>query len=177
MPNATGKRIPERKRVKHTGRGKGHSFLRLPHFLLESQEFAELSFSAVKLLLEIARLYRGGNNGNLELVWSELKGRGWRSKATIQKARDELLDKGWIRCTRHGGKNRCSPYAITWEPIDDCGDRGLEVPPERLPSNLWRKHDPCPKNWEPPAPKTGAIARSAAPHCPNNWDSQAKKAA
>lgn len=177
MADAPGKRIPERKRWKHTGRGKGHSFLRLPHFLLDSAEFSELSGSAVKLLLHVAVLYKGANNGNLELVWSSLKLRGWRSKATIQKARDELLAAGWLLCTRHGGKNRCSLYAITWEPIDECPDKGLEVPAQKVAAHLWRKQNRCPRNWDTAAPETGAIAPLPEQDCPKNWASQVKKAA
>lgn len=173
----TGKRIAERKRPKHTGRGKGHSFLRLPHFLLDSAEFAELSGSAVKLLLDVATLYKGGNNGDLEIVWSSLKLRGWRSKATIQKARDELLGNGWLRCTRHGGRNRCSLYAITWEPVDACPGKALEVPAEKAASHLWRKHNRCPRNWGTGAPETGAIAPFHEQDYPNNWDSHVEKAA
>lgn len=177
MANVPGKRIPERKRWKLTGRGKSHSFLRLPHFLLESAEFAELSPSAVKLLLDVALLYKGSNNGDLEIVWSSLKVRGWRSKATIQKARDELLVDGWLRCTRHGGRNRCSLYAITWEAIDACPDKGLEVAPEKVASHLWRKQNRCPRNWDTPAPETGAMGALPEQDCPKNWDSHDKKAA
>lgn len=167
----------KRKRVKHTGRGKDHTFLRLPHFLLGSDEFAELGTSATKLLLEVARLYKGTNNGDLEIVWSSLKLRGWRSKATIQKARDELLEACWLRCTRHGGKNRCSLYAITWEAIDDCPGKHLEVPAERVASHMWQKQKRCPRNWDTPAPETGSIPPFAEQDCPNNWDSQTKDAA
>lgn len=177
MGNVSGKRVSERKRWKHTGRGREHSFLRLPHFLLESHEFAELSFAAVKLLLEVAMLYKGGNNGDLELVWSKLKERGWRSKATIQKARDELLATGWLVCTRHGGKNRCSLYAITWEPIDDCPGKQLEMGAEKVASQRWRKQNRCPRNWDTTAPENGTTTPNPEQHCPKNWDSQVKKAA
>lgn len=135
------KAIPERKRVKHTGRGKDHSFLRLPHFLLQSKEFAALSAVAVKLLLDMAKLYRGSNNGNLSMAWSRLSEEGWSSEATMRRARDELLQSGFLLCTRHGNRKRCGLYAISWEPIDRCEGKFLEMASEHAASHLWR--NPC----------------------------------
>ena len=180
MGNVSGKRISERKRAKHTGRGRENSFLRLPHFLLESDEFAELSTTATKLLLEVARLYRGANNGDLELVWSGLKKRGWRSQSTIHKAKDELLATGWLVCTRHGGQNRCSLFAITWEPIDECPGKGLEWAPQKVASHLWKKQNRCSRNWSNPLQKleqSVPFPPDSEQDCSKNWSSQDKKAA
>ncbi|WP_223620589.1 hypothetical protein [Lysobacter sp. ESA13C] len=139
--NERGNRIPERKRAKLTGRGKGHSILRLPHFLLDSAEFSRLSGNAIKLLLDAATEFKGSNNGNLNLAWSRLSQRGWVSQGTAHRAKHELLSSGFLACTRHGGKNRCSLYAITWEPIDRCQAVQLEVAAQQVASHLWRK--PC----------------------------------
>ena len=141
MANAPGKRISPSKRTKHRGRGREHSFLRLPHFVLESQEFAALSGNAVKLLLDAAKEFKGSNNGDINLAWSRLSARGWVSQGTVHRAKHELLDAGFLVCTRHGGKNLCSLYAITWEPVDTIERVRLEVAPERVASHLWRK--PC----------------------------------
>jgi hypothetical protein len=138
MRHAIGKRIPEHKRAKHTGRGKEHSFLRLPHFLLDSAEFAGLSGNAIKLLLDAAKEFKGSNNGNLNLAWSRLSQRGWVSQGTAHRAKHELLASGFLTCTRHGGRNRCSLYAITWEPIDRCEAVQLEVAAQHVASHCWR---------------------------------------
>ncbi len=143
MFNERSKGIPERKRQKHTGRGKDHSFLRLPHFLLDSEEFAALSGNAIKLLLDAAKEFKGANNGNINLAWSRLASRGWVSQGTAHRAKHELLEQGFLRCTRHGGKNRCSLYALTWEPIDQCEKVNLEVASERVASHAWRKQNRC----------------------------------
>lgn len=180
MANVPGKRISERKRPKHTGRGRENSFLRLPHFLLESSEFAELSPTGVKLLLDVAMLYRGANNGDLELVWSKLKIRGWRSQSTIHKAKDELLATGWLVCTRHGGKNRCSLYAITWEPIDECPGKDLELPAEKVASHLWKKQNRYSRKWSNPLQKmeqSAPFPLDSEQDCSKNWSSQGKQAA
>lgn len=146
MANAPGKRIRESKRPKLTGRGKEHSFLRLPHFLLDSEEFAALSGTAVKLLLDAAKEFKGANNGNINLAWSHLAKRGWVSQGTAHRAKQELLETGFLECTRHGGRNRCALYAITWEPIDACEKVQLEVAPTRVASHRWQKQKRCSDN-------------------------------
>ncbi|HET7064229.1 MAG TPA: hypothetical protein VFI49_08110 [Rudaea sp.] len=129
-----------RDRVKQTGKGKSHSFLRLPHFLTDSEEFGALRPPAVKLLVEIARQFRGSNNGDLSVPWKLLKRRGWASEWTVKRARDELLTAGFIRKTRHGLRKMCHLYAITWEPINECPGKLLEIDEETVASHAWRKH-------------------------------------
>lgn len=108
--------------------------------MADSAEFGALSGKATKLLLELARQYRPGKNGDLSIPWSVLKDRGWRSQGTAHDAKQELLDGGWIIETRKGGKNRCSLFAVTWYPIDE-SDRHQE-PPTVAPPHSWRKQQP-----------------------------------
>lgn len=69
--------------------------------------------------------------------------RGWRSKATLDKARKELLAAGWLELSRQGGRNRCSLYSVTFYAIDECGGK-LDVPPTLTPKSTWRLHEPPP---------------------------------
>lgn len=138
----------EHKRAKSKGRKTEHSWLALPHYMLESPEFCEIPVSAVKLLVQVAGDYRGENNGNLEIVWEKkYKGRGWNSETTLTRARDELINRGWLVCTRHPYKRRCALYAITWQPIDECEGKNLEIAPQRVASNAWRKQKQTPRIW------------------------------
>ncbi len=125
-----------RRRVK--GRAAG-THLGIPHYVLRSEEFGELDGWALKLLIEMAGAYNGFNNGDLSAAWSVLKERGWRSKGTLWDARGRLLEGGWIVVTRHGNRNRCALYAVTWWPVDPCEGKGLEIPPAQTASNLWQK--------------------------------------
>ncbi len=125
-------------RAKIKGRRHQESFVAIPHIILESEEYAALSYVAVKLLFDLFAQYRGGNNGDFTAAWSVLKRRGWKSKATIFRALGTLLDNGWIEMTRQGGRHKCSLYAVTWKPIDECGKK-LDVCPTRVASNLWKK--------------------------------------
>ncbi|GMV31977.1 MAG: hypothetical protein AMXMBFR59_41020 [Rhodanobacteraceae bacterium] len=141
------KPIHPSKRARLTGKGKSPTFLAIPHYILDSAEWAALSGNCVKLLLDLACQYRGGNNGNFEATWERLSARGWASKATVQKTLESLEVDGWIFKTRQGGRDRrCSLYAVTWWSIDAAGDRH-GWPNERVARNSWRKST---------APKTGA---------------------
>ncbi|HZW17616.1 MAG TPA: hypothetical protein VFF71_02280 [Luteimonas sp.] len=132
------RRIPEHKRAKFTGRGKGHSFLQLRHDILRSAEFNKLSGNAVKLLLFLVAQFNGRNNGDFSMAWVDIAKAGWASEATARRARDELLEARFIRVTRHGHKRRCFLFAVTWLPVDDCDGKGLEVASERVACHWWK---------------------------------------
>lgn len=129
----------EARRLKHKGRGKGPPFLQLYFRITDSDEFGELTGNALKLLLELARQYRPGRNGDLSVPWSLLKDRGWKSQGTVARAKQELLEAGWIIETRKGGKHLCSLYALSYLPIDT-SDKHQEPATPTAP-DLWKKCD------------------------------------
>lgn len=139
MGNEGGKVISESKRHRFTGRGKGPPFVQIYHRITDSEEFGQLGPHALKLLLELARQYRPGKNGDLSVPWSLLKNRGWRSQGTVADAKKELMANGWIIETRMGGKHVCSLYALTWYPIDE-SDKHLEPATTTAP-DTWKKHN------------------------------------
>lgn len=102
-----------------------------------TREFAALSGRATKLLLELALQYNGSNNGDLDLTRTRLRHRGFNSTDQLIKARNELLETGWIMVTRQGGRNIPSLYAITWRPIDRCGGK-LDINHGLTPPHLWK---------------------------------------
>lgn len=126
-----------KKRHRQKGRGQ-YSYLGIPHYILRSPEFGRLRPAAVKLLIELAAKYNGINNGDLSAVFKELRSRGWKSPGTLNAALRELTAADWLVCTRHGGKNRCSLYAVTWWPIDECNGK-LEMKAESVASHAWQK--------------------------------------
>lgn len=140
MAHEARKLIKESKRPKFKGRGKCAPFVRLDREWLESEEFGQLSGHAVKLLLELARQYRGpgSNNGDLQAAWSLMQPRGWSSSCALTRAKRELLEQGWAILTRQGGRNRCSLFALTVWPVDECKGKHDERP-THAPLHLWRK--------------------------------------
>jgi hypothetical protein len=108
-------------RNRHKGNRIGEGFIALPYSVLNSPLFIALSPHALKLLIDLAAQYRGDNNGDLSLAWKLMKPRGWRSEATLHKAKRELLDAGFLYETRKGQRpNLCSLFALTWQHLDPC---------------------------------------------------------
>lgn len=106
-------------RNRHKGNRIGEPFLALPYSVLNSTKFSALSAHAVKLLLDVAQQYRGDNNGDLSAAWKLMKPRGWRSEETLHKAKQELLDSGFLFETRKGHRpNVCTLFAVTWAGLD-----------------------------------------------------------
>ena len=127
------------KRVQKTGKGREHSFIQLPHYILKSEEFGRLTAYELKALLELAKEYKGNNNGDLSVTYKTAKHRGWRSAGTLSAAVKGLERKRWTLCTRHGGSHRCNLYAITWWPLNECDGKSL-YKAESKPRHEWREN-------------------------------------
>lgn len=124
-------------RKKRNPKNKSGRFVAIPHAVMDSESFTQLGGSAVKLLLDIAYQYNGSNNGDFTVAYGYLKKRGWRSKGTISKAVEELRNANLIQKTRQGKFQNpnacCDLYAITWQAIDECSGKFLEVAPTTTP--------------------------------------------
>jgi hypothetical protein len=106
------------KRRRDTGRD-GSGFVALPNVVIDSPAFMMLSHPAKALLVEVARQYRGGDNGRLLITGKYLAPRNWKSADVIQRAKRELLDAGLIFQTVRGYRpNRASWFAVTWRALD-----------------------------------------------------------
>lgn len=108
-----------RSRIRHKGRKISGTFTALPHVVQDSENWRRCSSTAIKLLLDIARLYRSNNNG--DLAPATLKSKP-ASEARTNALR-ELCHYGLLRLTRQGGLGFPSLYALTWHPIDFCGGK------------------------------------------------------
>lgn len=106
---------------------KGH--FSLPAVVLNHPDFIGLSHKAKALLLDVGSQYNGHNNGDLCATESVLKERGWGSNDTRPSALKELVAAGMLVQTKVGGLN-AGPhlYALTWQPIHECGGK-LDIAP------------------------------------------------
>lgn len=103
-------------------------FCALPFDVLDSPAYLSLPHAAKSLLLEVARQYKGNNNGRLLLSSRYLKSRGWRSSDVISRNKRELLNANLIFETVMGHRpNKASWYALTWLTLDriDGFDHGV----------------------------------------------------
>jgi hypothetical protein len=94
-------------------------FVALPHAVIDSQGYRSLGYAARALLVEIARQYRGDNNGRLLASRAYMLDRGWNSSDVLSRAKADLLKAGLIHETVKGRRpNKASWYACTWWKLD-----------------------------------------------------------
>lgn len=139
---------------KTSGRSDKPRFAGIPHHVMKHPDWLRLSSSAVRLLLELARQYNGYNNGDLSAAWTLMKMRGFNSQTTLKAALDCLLQHRFIIKTREGrfcnpGK-QCALYALTWQPINECKGKNLEVGPTQAPPRAFSL------DGKKPSPESGA---------------------
>lgn len=137
-----------RRRARITGRRSCRPFLGLPKDMLNSPEFAALSPPAVKITLDIARLYNGQNNGAIQAPYLALqRERHWRSRTSLFRAIGEALRTGFLirtrRGRRFGGTPEPSLYAISWEPIPASDLHSIVA---RAAPNTWKVQNAGPLN-------------------------------
>jgi len=128
----------------------------IPHAVMDGNAFKGASYPAKSLLFELMRQHSGKNNGHLQLSFSWLQGRGWKSRDVIQRARDELIERGLLIQTRQGGLNiGASRYAVTWLHIMNYV--GLEIQGKDYHPGAWSFMDALPiaKQNAPTSPPNG----------------------
>lgn len=109
----------------------------LPYAQLKSAAWRDLSGSAVRLWLELHTRYNGGNNGALRLSYAEAGKLLGMGKATVQRAYDELVEKGFLAKVSNGNfyGRRAHEWRLTTKPKDKA--KGKEIA-----TNDWRRYQP-----------------------------------
>lgn len=103
---------------KKSGRTLKHPYAAIEHRVIDSEAFADLKPTSVRLLLLFARQLTPTNNGHLQATWKYCKPRGFGSEVTLKSAIDDLIQHGFIYRTRSRGPNKAwARYAVTWLPI------------------------------------------------------------
>ena len=136
MNNATRKQ-------KRPPEGVNGTYSAVPTLLMDSVAFMGSSHAAKSILFELLRQLNGRNNGHLQLSYSWLKNRGWKSRDVIQRARNQLLERSLIILTRQGGFNiGASQYAVTWLKITNFV--GLDIQQKNYHPGAYGKLNPLP---------------------------------
>lgn len=118
------------------------TFSALPHCVLDSTDFRNLTASAKVILVACARQYNGKNNGDLSLPLSYLKKWGIKSSATVTACKKELVAANLIICTKDPTRDRknphgqCALFALSWLAIDACGGKHDYQPTAVAPRNF-----------------------------------------
>lgn len=106
-----------------TRRNNKGRFAGIPVKVMDSADYKNLSANSKVLLLELAYQYNGKNNGDLACAWTILSKRGFKSEATLHRAKVGLLQLNLITEVRKGvatkGKRLCSLFAVNWHALDE----------------------------------------------------------
>jgi len=123
------------------------SYAGIDRHIVRSDAFKSLKGNEVKLLLMMAFLYDGKNNGDIAITMSVLK--DWfKSNTTLLRAKNGLLEKGFIVINAYGGRSAEGKklphlFALTWLPINDLKPGKWEMrfthyTSNRPPLNYWK---------------------------------------
>lgn len=114
-------------RANATGRNEVTRFVMLEHWMLNSPAYTALRPMARALLVELARKYHGGNNGEIGLGEREAVLRlAVSDRKAVRRAFGELEGAGFIVKTRAGAFSvktaegrRASEWRLTWLATSD----------------------------------------------------------
>ena len=117
---------------------RANSFAGIPRMVMQTDDYKNLSGNAVKLLLTLAYQYRGYNNGDLTAAFSIMQDKfGFTARGVVKRALKQLLDANLIIQTRSyqflNPGRQCALYALTWQSLDECPGKRLEMKPTRTP--------------------------------------------
>lgn len=97
-----------------------HPYAAIEHRVIDSPAYADLSFSAQALLVQLARQLTKKNNGHLQASFAWCSKRGFGSEHTLRAAIADLIGHGFIYRTRsHGANKAWARYAVTWLSITE----------------------------------------------------------
>ncbi|MFA6971449.1 MAG: hypothetical protein WC208_08630 [Gallionella sp.] len=91
-----------------------HPYAAIEWRVIDSAAYADLTFSARALLVQIARQLTKTNNGHLQATFSDMERFGF-SVNTLSRATHELITHGFIYKTKSGGFHQgAAQFAVTW---------------------------------------------------------------
>lgn len=142
-----------------------HPYAAIEHRVIDSDAYADLSFSARSLLTMLARqTTMPNNNGRLQAAHSYLERYGF-SDNTVTRGVAELIDHGFVFRTRSGGFHQgAAQYALTWLPLTEKRD-GISC--NGFKPFAWRDWVPQQEKTRPPNIRThsrnfGALTTTTA---------------
>ncbi len=124
-----------------------YPYAAIEHRVIDSPAYADLTFSARSLLVQIVRQVTvPNNNGQLQATSTYMKPFGF-SVNTLTRATQELITHGFIYKTKSGGfPQGAAQFAVTWLSVTNT--RGIFM--QGFKACAWRDWQPEQKN---PAPQ------------------------
>jgi len=129
-----------------------HPYAAIEHRVIDSPAYADLSFSARAMLIQLCRqLTVPNNNGRLQAAHAYLEDFGFSDK-TVTRAIAELVSHGFVFRTRSGGFHQgAAQFAVTWLPLTD---NRTDLSCNGFKPFAWRDWTPDQKKTRPPNLRT-----------------------
>jgi len=90
------------------------SHVRLYGWMLDSPAYLSLGCPARAVLVEIAKVYDGFNNGRLGMSVRTLARRCRLAPSTVSRALADLQERGFVECVTRGSFSRKIQHASEW---------------------------------------------------------------
>ncbi len=127
-----------------------HPYAAIEHRVIDSAAYADLTFAARSLLVQLARQLTKSNNGHLQATHAYLKRFGF-AENTITRGIGELITHGFIYRSKSGGFHQgAAKYAVTWLPVTSKDGIFLQG----FKPFAWRDWSPEEKKSPPPNLRT-----------------------
>lgn len=143
--------MPRKHNSKGRSKGEGR-FLALPYFMLETPAWRSLDPYGRAAYLEVAQLYRGDNNGYLDMAVRRLAERMGVGKNVANKAIKALEERGLIEAAELSGFSRKDRKSTSWRLTHLRCDRTHQ--PGSRAYQSWRPTTPEKKSTVPPKDRT-----------------------
>lgn len=122
-----------------------HPYAAIEWRVIDSPAYADLTFSARALLVQIARQLTKSNNGHLQATFTDMERFGF-SVNTLSRATHELITHGFIYKTKVGGFHQgAAQFAVTWLSVSNT--HGIFM--QGFKSCAWRDWQPEKKSRAP----------------------------
>ncbi len=123
-----------------------HPYAAIEHRVIDSEAYADLTYSARSLLVPITRQLTKDNNGHLQATFSYMRRFGF-SENTLSRAIRKLISHRMIYRARSGGYQQgAAQYAVTWLSIKN--KQGLFL--NGFVHCAWRNWKPADKKLTTP---------------------------
>jgi hypothetical protein len=142
-----------------------HPYAAIEHRVIDSPAYADLTFSARALLVQIVRqVTKPNNNGHLQATFTYMERFGF-SVNTLSRATHELITHGFIYKTKSGGFHQgAAKFAVTWLSVTNT--HGIFM--QGFKACAWRDWQPEQKKSRTPkvrahSLKNGELTRDTPP--------------
>jgi hypothetical protein len=172
--------------------GRKDRYFQIHHYMMKTDAWSALSVAARAIYLQIGFRYDGSNNGKITFSVRDAAAECNLNKDTAGRAFKELVDRGFIEETRHGGISKKTRLASEWRltafkcdltgALKTCtfmhrggSEFSSHTPQKRgretgktYPSTVRNKYRECPKKGD----TLSELNPDESPECPKQGDTQ-----